>query len=444
MYSGDNLGVRSRIARALAIAGIAVLLPVAACSNAGGAKVIRIGVDLPLSGGEGKAGKPTLNGVQFFVHQHPSIDGFTVEVAARDDAVDGVHDPAQGARNIEALAGDPLVMGVIGPFDSSVARAAIPVANQAHLALISPAVSSRCLTKEPYLPAGLSLHRADLSCKTAGLPGPGQLRPTGTNNFFRLATTDDLQGPAAADYVYKTLQLRRVAMLSDHESYGQALAAGFKVRYMKLGGTVVDYLDFDPNGSMDLKAFMRHAWRDQAQAIYYGGVTANHGCVLRAQMASVFNPGEAVPFIGGDGIAQDPSCVRHAGNNAIGIYATVPTVAPESVPAAQPIIKAFVAQYTTASDYGAYTMAAYDSAGVLYAAIDRAIKAAGDKLPTRDSVVTELAATSGFAGATGTFSFDAAGDTSMRVISVFESRSVDPAVPWTWVKSIDYSDALPY
>ena len=444
MYSGDNLGVRSRIARALAIAGIAVLLPVAACSNAGGAKVIRIGVDLPLSGGEGKAGKPTLNGVQFFVHQHPSIDGFTVEVAARDDAVDGVHDPAQGARNIEALAGDPLVMGVIGPFDSSVARAAIPVANQAHLALISPAVSSRCLTKEPYLPAGLSLHRADLSCKTAGLPGPGQLRPTGTNNFFRLATTDDLQGPAAADYAYKTLQLRRVAMLSDHESYGQALAAGFKVRYIKLGGSVVDYLDFDPNGSMDLKAFMRHAWRDQAQAIYYGGVTANHGCVIRAQMASVFATGESTPFLGGDGIAQDPDCVRHAGANAVGIYATVPAAAPDAMPSAQPVISAFKSQYGRPSDYGPYTIAAYDSAGVLYAAVDRAIKAAGGNLPARESVISFLTWTSAFAGASGTFGFDVAGDTTARIVTIFESRGADPALPWRWVNAIDYSAALPY
>jgi branched-chain amino acid transport system substrate-binding protein len=274
--------------------------------------------------------------------------------------------------------------------------------------------------------------------------GPAQLRPAGVNNFFRLATTDDLQGPAAADYAYKNLQLRRMAVLSDHESYGQALATGFRTRYVRLGGSVVDYLDFDPSGSMDLKAFLRHAKNDGAQAIYYGGVTANHGCVLRAQMASVFGSGEAVPFIGGDGIAQDPNCVRHAGDNAIGIYATVPAVVPDTLPSAQPIITAFKGQFGNLSDYGAYTMAAYDSAGVLYAAIDRAIKAAGGKLPDRSSVVSELAATWAFTGATGTFSFDLAGDTSLRIVSVFESRSADPAVPWAWVNTINYSAALPY
>ena len=92
-------------------------------------------------------------------------------------------------------------------------------------------------------------------------------------------------------------------MLADHEAYGQALAAGFMSRFTRLGGSVVAYRDFDPTTSLDMKAFMRRAANDGAQAMYYGGVTANHGCVLRAQMASVFGFGEVAPFLGGDGIA---------------------------------------------------------------------------------------------------------------------------------------------
>src|ERR1700730_16904636 len=430
------------MARALALAGIAVMgLAGAACSSPPPIKPLKIGVDLPLSGPEGRAGTPALNGVQFFVSKHPTIDGFTVLVAAKDDAVAGRHDPEKGAGNIQALAADPLVMGVIGPFDSTVARAEIPIANAAHLALISPAVSSRCLTKEPYLPAGLSPTHAAISCKAAGLAAPSDLRPSGTNNFFRIATTDALQGPAAADYAFKNLQFRRMAVLSDHEAYGQSLAGAFMARFIKQGGSVVARLDFDPTGSIDVTAFLRRAKGDGAQAIYFGGVTANHGCVIRAQMASVFGHGEAPPFIGGDGIAQEPDCVRNAGENAVGIYATVPAIAAESIPTAKPIIAAFRAEFAGADDYGAYTMAAYDSAGVLYAAIDRAIKASGGALRARDSVVTEMAATTAFPGATGTFGFDTAGDTSLRVVSVFESQSSDPAKPWPWVAAVDYTAA---
>jgi branched-chain amino acid transport system substrate-binding protein len=423
---------------------VLALLPVAACLGATPPKVIRIGVDLPLSGAEGRAGTPTLNGVQFFVNQHPTVGGFTVEIAARDDAIGGVHDAAQGLRNVRALVSDPLVVGVIGPFDSSIARAIIPIANLAHLAMISPAVSSRCLTKEPFLPAGLSPSHAEIACKAAGLPPPGELRPTGTNNFFRLATSDDLQGPAAADYGYKSLKLRRVSVLSDHEAYGQALAAGFMTRFTRLGGSIVSSLDFDPTATADLTPFMRRASTDGAEAIYYGGVTANHGCVIRAQMASTFSAGTASPFIGGDGIAQDPNCVRHAGANAVGIYATVPAPSAENIPSAQRVITAFKAQYRSGSDYGSYTVAAYDATGVLYAALDRAIKAAGGKMPARQRVTAELAATTAFAGAEGTFGFDTAGDTTLRIVSIFQTRGADPALPWSWISAIDYSAALPY
>jgi branched-chain amino acid transport system substrate-binding protein len=438
------LRVLSKLRRTQALVAVACIVFVAACSSGTPAKVIRIGVELPLSGAEGRAGTPVLNGVKFYVHQHPTIGGFTVEVVTRDDAVNGVHNAVQGARNITSLAADSMVVGVVGPFDSSVARMEIPVANLAHLAIVSPGVSSRCLTKEPFLPAGLSPARAEISCKTAGLPTPAELRPTGKNNFFRLATTDDLQGPAAADYAYKNLKLRRVAVLSDHEAYGQALAAGFTTRFTNLGGSVVSHLDFDPSGNLDLTAFMRHAKDDGVQAIYYGGVTANHGCTLRAQMASTFSAGEMSAFLGGDGIAQDPQCVRNAGRNAVGMFATVPAVAADSVTTAQPLIKAFKSQYPHGSDYGAYTASAYDATGVLYAAIGRVIKSAGGKSPSRDSVITELAATTAFVGATGTFGFDAAGDTSMRTLSVFESKSADPAQPWAWVASVDYTAALPY
>lgn len=432
------------VSRKVAIWMLLAVVLLAACSSGTPPKVIKIGVDLPLNGAAGRAGTPALNGVQFFVDRHPTLDGFTVQVVSLDDAAGGVDDPAQGEHNMTALAGDPLVAGVIGPFDSSVARKVIPVASSAHLALISPAVSSRCLTKEPYLPAALTPDRVAVSCKAAGFPDPAQLRPGGINNFFRLATTDELQGPAAADYAYKTLQLRRMAVLSDHEAYGQALAAAFMARFEKMGGSVVGHLDFDPAGSINLTAFMRSAKADGAQAMYFGGVTGNHGCVIRAQMASVFSAGEAAPLLGGDGIAQDPDCVRHAGPNAVGIYATVPAATPEAIPTAQPVIAAFKARHHNAADYGAYTIAAYDAAGVLYAAIDLAIKAAGGKVPAREAVVAQLAATTAFSGAGGTVGFDSAGDTTLRLVSVFESRSADPSAPWSFVTTVDYSAALPY
>jgi len=60
-----------------------------------------------------------------------------------------------------------------------------------------------------------------------------------------------------------------------------------------------------------------------------------------AAVAGVFAAGEAAPFLGGDGIADDPACTQDAGANAAGIYATVPIVDAASVGSAEPVIAAF-------------------------------------------------------------------------------------------------------
>jgi len=161
-------------------------------------------------------------------------------------------------------------------------------------------------------------------------------------------------------------------------------------------------------------------------------------------MATVFAAGEATPYLGADGIAEDPACVRDAGSNAAGIYATVPVVDPQQVAESQAVITEFKGQYRNAWNYGPYTILAYDATAVLYSALDRAIKAAGGRAPSRENVVSELAATTTFQGATGTLGFDADGDTTHRIVSIFESTGSDPANPWRWVGTVDYSAKLPY
>jgi branched-chain amino acid transport system substrate-binding protein len=444
--SGQNLLVL-RVLEAPAGAAAALLL-LASCSlpGLGGspAPVLKIGVDLPLSGDEGRVATPALNGVRFYVQQHPTLDGFAVSLAVKDDSTRGGAEPALGAADIQGLASDPQVMAVIGPFDSSVARAEIPVANQASLAIVSPATSSPCLTRSDYLPAGLAPARVAVSCKVAGLPSAAELRPSGVNNYFRLAATDDLQGPAAADYAFKSLHLFRVAAISDHEAYGQALAGSFATRFTALGGSIVGRLDLDPSATVDVTGFLNRMKADGAQALYFGGVTANKGCAIRAEMAGVFAPGKATPFLGGDGIAEDPACTQDAGANAAGIYATVPIVDSASIGTAQPVISAFKAAFPNPQDYGAYTVIAYDAAAVVYDALDRAIKADGGQLPPRGNVISQLSVTRDFAGATGEFGFDLNGDSNRRILTVFEPSAADPRGPWKRVGAVDYTGALPY
>ena len=439
-------GQNAQVLRARA--AILALLVVTACALPGfggaPAAVLKIGVDLPLTGAEGRVATPALDGVRLYVQQHPALDGFAIDLVVKDDSLGGTPEGPLGAANVQAFVADPQVMAMIGPFDSAVARAEIPVANGASLAMVSPATSSPCLTKPDYVPAALSPTHVAVSCKDAGLPGPADLRPSGVNNYFRLAATDDLQGPAAADFAIKTLHVLRVATISDHEAYGQALAGSFATRFRQLGGSIVGRLDFDPSAAVDATGFLGRMKADGAQAVYFGGVTANKGCVIRAQMASAFNPGEATPFLAGDGIADDPACTQDAAANAAGIYATVPIIDTSSVGSAEPVIAAFKSAFPDPRDYGAYTVIAYDAAAVVYDALDRAIKATGGQAPPRGNVISQLSVTHDFAGAIGVFGFDANGDSTRRVITLYEPQVAAPRGPWKRVGSVDYTGALPY
>ncbi|HCP74500.1 MAG TPA: branched-chain amino acid ABC transporter substrate-binding protein, partial [Ktedonobacter sp.] len=105
---------------------------------------------------------------------------------------------------------------IVGPFNSSVAKAEMPITNQAPLAQISPANTNQCLTK----------NTAEAGCTGANNLIP-TLRPTGKVSYFRIATTDDHQGPAGADYMYKTLNLKKVYVIDDAETYGIGISNAF-------------------------------------------------------------------------------------------------------------------------------------------------------------------------------------------------------------------------
>lgn len=406
-------------------------------------KPLHIGVDFPLSGAEGAVGRPALNGVRFYVQQHPSLDGFDVGLVTADDTSGGKLSPGQGSTNVMRFLNDSNLVAMIGPLNSAVARNEIPVANAATLAMVSPATSSSCLTRDVFLPAMLNPGRTVITCKDAGLPSASSLRPSHFVNYFRLSTTDDLQGPAAADYAVKTLHVLRAAVISDREAYGQGLATSFSARLQSLGGAVVGHLELDP-AKPDATSFLTAMKAAGVQAVYFGGSTQEHGCVIRAEMRTVFPPGEASPFLSGDGVAEDPACVRQADGNAVGIYASVPIIDASSRPTAAATIAAFKASFGNTGDYGPYTMLSYDATSVLYAALHRAIHVSGGQLPDRGNVISQLSVTSNFAGTTGTIGFDSAGDTTNRIVSIYEPSNSDPRAAWKPVSTIDYSSKLPY
>jgi branched-chain amino acid transport system substrate-binding protein len=415
-----------------------------ACGGGGGGGTsgtsngtIKIGVEMPLSGTEGSQGQPILKGVRYAVQKAGgSVKGFQLQVADYDDAVNGVHDPAKGAQNVTSMSGDPKVLSFVGPLNSNVAKNEIPIASDAKLAMISPANTGVCLTKDqpdsrfPY----------DAAC--GGLAG--QLRKGNPNNYFRVVTTDDYQGPAMADYFLQVLKITKVGVGSDTQTYGKGIADSFSAEFKAKGGTVVGQrFDYDQQNTQDFKPWLTAEKSAGAQGIYVGGVTSTGVCKVRAQMKGIFDV--TTPFGGGDGIVQDSECVKAMGDMAPNVYASIAAVDPLHVPSAKATIDGYKKAYPGANDYTSYSIVAADAAGIEIAAIGRAIDAAGGKMPTRDQVRAEIAKTSGYQGALGSTSFDKNGDTNVKIISIYKYDSSDPAKAndEPWGGQVNYGEATP-
>src|SRR5579859_5105207 len=96
--------------------------------------VIKIATELPVSGKDESSGKPAEDGAHLAVNQanaNHTIPGYTLVFDPQDDVgPSGIHDPAVGARNVTSLISDALVAGIVGPFNSNVAKAEMPITNQ--------------------------------------------------------------------------------------------------------------------------------------------------------------------------------------------------------------------------------------------------------------------------------------------------------------------------
>jgi branched-chain amino acid transport system substrate-binding protein len=405
MYTSSIRLVSVAQALALACSASLALVLIAGCSQSttapggGAGTVIKIGIDLPVSGADASIGVPTQYGAQLAVKQANEkklVPGFTLEADVLDDAVNGVHDPAQGAKNIQSFGADPAVLAVIGPFNSSVARAEIPLSNSLGLALVSPSNTNPTLTKGPE---ALGMRKDH----------PDQV------TYFRVCTTDDIQGPAGATYDYTKLGARKAYVIDDNETYGKGVADEWAAAFAKLGGTILGH-DHITKGQQDFHALLTRVAGTHPDIVFFGGNSSTGGGLIRKQMPDAGLG--SVTYAGADGI-KDDQFLKDAGVTADNVWATVASVNAEKLPAARQFLADYEAEYH--QPVGAYSANAYASTQAVVAALAAAVKANGGKAPTRAQVLEQLRATKDLPSVIGTFSFDAAGDTDNRIISFYEA-----------------------
>jgi branched-chain amino acid transport system substrate-binding protein len=360
---------------------------------------------MPVSGADATNGIPTRNGVILALEEinaNPKLSGgLKFEMSALDDAVQGVHDPAQGAQNIKTFIADSSVLGIVGPFNSNVAKAEIPLTNDAGLVQISASVTNPGLTKGD-------------DAKKLRTSHPD------VNTFFRVCTTDDRQGAAGAQFAGK-YKLKKAFIIDDNETYGKGLADVFEESFKKGGGTVLGH-EHITKGQQDFKALLTKVHSAGPDMIFYGGTTASGGGLLRKQMADVGM--KDIKFFGGDGIS-DEEFVKETGDMANNSYYTV--AAPETSKLAT--AKTFNAAYAKKfkSNPGPYSANAYAATQIIVAAVVKASKGNGGKVPTRAEVVKNVAATTGFDTPIGKVGFDKNGDTTAPILSLYEIKSGKPS-----------------
>src|SRR5207249_3270271 len=203
---------------------------------------------------------------------------------------------------------------------------------------------------------------------------PNQVRPY--DNYFRVCTTDDVQGPFAADFVYDTLGLKKVVVVHDKKVYGQGLTDAFKGEFTKKGGTITGTETINP-GDKDFSAVITKIKPEGAQLLYYGGEYPE-ASLLSSQMKQA---GLNIPLMGGDGIV-DKTYINNAGPAAQGDYATNVGAPATKLDSA----KKFISDYTAANykeAYSAYGAYAFDAANVLISAFAKV-------LPGKDKIDTDV------------------------------------------------------
>jgi branched-chain amino acid transport system substrate-binding protein len=396
-----------KLTRLAGAAGIAIIALGAIGCNAGpgGGGTYNVGIDLPQQGSELAGSQPVINGALLALKQAGGKAGsYTIETPKSlilDDAVAGTHDPQTGANNAQSLISNPKVIAMLGPLNSNVAKAQIPLTNEAGLSQCSPANTNEGLTKPEF--GALDVRKA---------------KPTEIN-YVRVATTDDLQSKADADYLAE-LGVKNLYIIDDTETFGKGIADNVDKYWTTTLNLKVVGHDSVPKTTTDYASILTTAKSKNPDGIYFGGVTATGGArILKAAVQVGLN----VPFMGPDGIndgtGETPdSFLNLAGADAAKAYSTLAGKA--TYPGQEQFLKDYKAEYNL--DATGYAIQGYACMQVILDAITRAsaTNPSGDAA-VRAAVRAAISDTTHtYKIALGDVTFDANGDTSQKINTVYK------------------------
>jgi branched-chain amino acid transport system substrate-binding protein len=387
-----------KVSKKRMLAAVAVLMALAmvatGCSGAATSdankevKTIKIGIGAPLTAGAVALGKGMERGANLAISQANESDavkaaGIKFVAVSGDDQ----GDPKTGVTVANTFASDPALLGVMGHLNSGVSIPASKVYSDKSIVMISPASTNPALTAQ------------------------------GLTNVFRVCTTDAVQGPAGAQYAFKTMGFKTAYVVDDSTPYGEGLASEFAKEFTTLGGTVVGTAKTSDKDT-DFNALVTKMKATNPAVIYYGGIY-NAGALLAKHSK---DGGMTAPLMGGDGL-YDQQFIDLAGAAAAeGCLCTSVGLPIDKLPAGQEFKTAYEAKFP-GEPIAAYDAYAYDATNVIINAIVGATKEVGVAKITgpegRTAVIKGVAATNDPKAVTGEISFSSTGDTNNKAITLY-------------------------
>jgi branched-chain amino acid transport system substrate-binding protein len=360
-------------------------------------QVVKIGIDASLTGGDANEAELVKNGALLAIeeaNEAKTVKGVKFEGYVLDDgtATAGQYDPAQAAINARKFVADKMVLGEVGPQMSGAAKAMIPIASWANLAMITESATNPAMTD----------------------PGQAaQFRPNGKPVFFRTVATDAYQGPYLANYYADTLKVKTLYVLDDTGAYGAGIADSFSAQAEKKGIKILGRDKLDPKAA-DYTAVFTKIKELNPDGLFYGGV-------LQAGVKVVKEAYDILPHTmvkgGGDGIIGAEMFTAAGYPAAEGWYGTQASPHVTEDTSIKDWIAKYKAKFNKAPDD--YTVTAYDGTLVIIDAVKK-VKESGKPI-TRDAV-RDAVAMAKVKTLQGVVAFDENGDIQDKVISVFQAH----------------------
>jgi branched-chain amino acid transport system substrate-binding protein len=281
----------------------------------------------------------------------------------------------EGRLVAERLSADPDVVAVIGHLESYVTIPAAAIYDVGGLVTITATATDPTLTTHGY------------------------------RRLFRTTFTDAEVGRQVADLAV-SLGYHRLAIYYVRDSYGRSLSNAFEERAVDRGLTVVARQSYDPTIAPGVRPF--DATLDEWKRLSLDAVFVAGEVPAAAQLiADARRVGLTVPMLGGDAMSS-PELITVGGPAVEGTIVATSFHPDEPGPDVERFDTAFAKRYGVPPDAGAAL--GYDAANVLL----RAMREAHSTAP--DEVARALHAAHGWAGVTGAFTFDSAGELLSRPI----------------------------